>query len=78
MSKDKFVFGSSNIKIIVGGFSLSLLGFVLMIGGGSADPNEFNEAELFSFTRITVAPLLVMVGYGIVIWGIMKKNKANK
>ncbi len=78
MSKDKFVFGTGNIKIIVGGFVLSLLGFVLMIGGGSEDPNVFNEDELFSPVRITLAPTLVIAGYGIVIWGIMKKRKENK
>ena len=77
MSKEKFVFGPTNIKIIIGGFLVSLLGFVLMIGGGSEDPNVFNEGELFSPVRITVAPLLVIAGYGVVIYGIMKKRKAN-
>ena len=51
-----------------------LLGFVLMSGGGSDDPNVFNEEELFSFRRITLAPFLVILGYGIVLYGIMKKN----
>lgn len=46
-----------------------------MMGGGSDDPNVFNEEEMFSFTRITLAPILVIGGYALVIFGIMKKNK---
>ena len=45
-----------------------------MSGGGSEDPNVFNEEELFSFRRITLAPFLVMSGYGFVLFGIMKKQ----
>ena len=43
-----------------------------MSGGGSQDPNVFNEEELFSFRRITLAPFMVLLGYGIVLFGIMK------
>ena len=45
-----------------------------MAGGGSDDPNVFNKEELFSFRRITLAPFLVMLGYGLVLFGIMKKS----
>lgn len=76
-NKQKFVFGSQNYRLIIGGFLLSLIGFFLMIGGGSEDPNVFNEEELFSAMRITVAPILVIAGYGVVIYGIMKKSKAK-
>jgi hypothetical protein len=62
--------------LIIIGIAVSLIGFTLMIGGGSDDPNVFNEAEIFSFTRITLAPLLVIGGYGVVIYGIMKKRRA--
>jgi hypothetical protein len=75
--KNKFVFGSQNYYLIVGGFLVSLIGFFLMIGGGSEDPTQFNADELFSHTRITVAPILVILGYGVVIYGIMKKNKVQ-
>lgn len=75
-SENKFVFSRINIILIIAGFAVTLLGFVLMMGGGSEDPNVFNEEELFSFRRITLAPLLVITGYVIVIYGIMKKNKA--
>ena len=79
MSENKnFVFDKSNYMFIVGGFVLTLIGFLLMMGGASEDPNVFNEKEIFSFTRITLAPFLVITGYGIVIYGIMKKRKISK
>lgn len=78
MESNKFVFDKSNYMFIIGGFLLTLVGFLLMMGGGSEDPNVFNEKELFSFRRITLAPLLVIAGYGIVIYGIMKKRKQSK
>jgi len=79
MSENKnFVFDKSNYMFIVGGFVLTLIGFLLMMGGASEDPNVFNETEIFSFTRITLAPFLVITGYGIVIYGIMKKRKISK
>ena len=47
-----------------------------MSGGGSEDPNEFSE-EIFSFRRITLAPIMVLAGYGLVMYAIMKKPKAD-
>ena len=58
---------------IIIGCIVVLLGFIFMSGGGSEDPNVFNEDELFSFRRITFAPFMVMVGYGFILYGIMKK-----
>lgn len=52
--------------------SLLILGFILMSGGGSNDPNVFNEG-MFSFRRITLAPLLVVGSYIALIWLILKK-----
>lgn len=77
-SENKFVFGKQNIMFIIIGIAVTLVGFLLMMGGGSDDPNVFNGDEMFSFRRITLAPLLVIGGYGVVIFGIMRKNKANK
>ena len=76
--KNKFVFGKENYTFIIGGFVLTLIGFLFMMGGASEDPNVFNENEIFSPLRITVAPFLVIAGYGIVIYGIMKKRKISK
>jgi hypothetical protein len=79
MSENKnFVFGNDNYTFIIGGFLLTLIGFLLMMGGATEDPNVFVKEELFSFTRITLAPFLVIVGYGIVLYGIMKKRKTSK
>jgi hypothetical protein len=49
-----------------------------MIGGGADDPNSFNADELFSARRITIAPLLIVVGYIVIMVAIMKRKKANK
>jgi len=56
--------------VIVG---LLTLGFMLMSGGGSSDPNVFNE-EIFSFRRITLAPLIIIGSYSALIWLILKKS----
>lgn len=77
MSKDNFVFGKDNKRFIIGGFVITLIGFLLMMGGGSDDPTVFNAEELFSPMRITVAPFLVIVGYLVVLYGVMKKRKSN-
>jgi hypothetical protein len=53
--------------------SLLTLGFILMSGGGSDDPNIFNE-EMFSFRRITLAPLIILSSYIALIWLILKKT----
>jgi hypothetical protein len=79
MSENKnFVFGKDNYTFIIGGFFITLIGFLLMMGGASEDPNVFEVDEIFSHTRITLAPFLVITGYVIVIYGIMKKRKSSK
>lgn len=59
------------------GLAFLVLGFILMSGGGSDDPNVFNP-EIFNFTRIRLAPTLVLIGLGIQIYAILlnphKKN----
>ena len=78
-NKEQFVFGKNNIVMILVGIVVTLIGFVLMIGGSSEDPTVFNTDEIFSPVRITVAPFLVVAAYGVVIYGIMKKpNVAAK
>ena len=72
--KKNMVLNNKNYLFIILGCVVVILGFVLMSGGGSENPDVFNEEELFSFRRITLAPFLVMLGYGLVLFGIMKKN----
>ncbi len=75
--KNNFVFGKDNYIYIIGGIVITIIGFVLMMGGGSEDRFVFNGDELFSSTRITVAPFLVILGFVVVIYGIMKKRKIS-
>jgi membrane-bound ClpP family serine protease len=72
---DLFPLGRENYKLLIIGLAIILLGFILMIGGGSDDPNVFNE-EIFSFRRITLAPIIVLFGFLFEIYAIMKKPKA--
>ena len=72
--KKNMVLNKKNYLFIILGCVVVILGFVLMSGGGSENPDVFIEEELFSFRRITLAPFLVILGYGLVLFGIMKKN----
>ena len=69
-----FAFGKENYRLLLIGLVVILIGFLLMIGGGSDDPNVFSE-DIFSFRRMTLAPILVLAGYIIEIFAIMKKPK---
>lgn len=70
----------TNYKFMLIGFGIIVIGFILMIGGGSSDPQVFNEEELFSFRRITLAPIVVLAGFAFEIFAIMHKfkNKLDK
>lgn len=72
--KQEFLFDGINYKILLIGIAVIALGFVLMSGGGSTDPNVFNE-DIFSFRRIRLAPTTVLIGFGITIYSIFKKSK---
>jgi hypothetical protein len=72
--KSGFAFGRENYILLFTGLGLITLGFLLMIGGGSDDPNEFSDA-IFNFRRMTLAPILVLAGYVVEIFAIMKKPK---
>jgi len=73
-NKDKlnFALGPENYKLLAIGFVIIVAGFLLMLGGKSDNPAEFSE-EIFSFRRITLAPLVVLAGFIFEIWAIMKK-----
>lgn len=72
--KSGFPIPVSSYKMILIGFGIVVLGFILMMGGGSEDPNVFNY-DIFSFRRITLAPIVVLIGFGFVVWAIMRKPK---
>lgn len=70
----EFLFDTINYKILIIGIAVIVFGFILMSGGGSDDPKVFNE-EIFNFRRIRLAPTLVLIGFGITIYSILKKSK---
>ncbi|MEZ5103711.1 MAG: DUF3098 domain-containing protein [Draconibacterium sp.] len=71
-----FALGKENYKLMAIGFAAIVLGFVLMAGGRSDDPNVFNP-DIFSFRRLTIAPILLLFGFIFEIYAIMKKPKSN-
>jgi hypothetical protein len=72
-----FALGKENLRLLMIGFLIIIVGFVLMIGGKSTDPNVFNK-EIFNFQRITLAPIVVMTGFIFEIFAIMKKPGSEK
>ena len=69
--KKKLLFGKRNYRLMILGLVFITLGFVLMSGGGSDDPNIFND-EIYNFRRIRLAPFLVVFGFIIEVYAIMK------
>ena len=72
--KTDLAFGKENYILLLVGLAFIVTGFILMTGGGSDDPNVFSE-EIFSFRRITLAPIVVITGFVMEIFAIMKKPK---
>lgn len=75
-NQNGFVFSKTNYLLLIAGAALVVIGFMLMSGGGSEDPNVFNP-EVFSARRITVAPTVILIGFGVVMFGIFKKSKSE-
>ena len=75
MRFNHFGFQKENYKILLVGLAINIVGFILMIGGATEDPTIFNEDELFSSTRITISPALILLGYIVILYAIMKKPK---
>ena len=72
------LFGKENYKWMLIGIVLIALGLFLMGGGKSKDPNVFNPKEVYSFTRITLAPILILGGFVIEIFAIFRKDKSSQ
>jgi hypothetical protein len=69
------LFGKENYIWIAGGLAVIALGLILMAGGKSDDPNVFNANEVYSKTRITVAPILILLGLAMEVFAIFRKPK---
>ena len=69
------LFGRENYIWIIAGIAVIAIGLFLMSGGKSNDPNKFDPREVYSFTRITVAPIVILLGLGLAVFAIFKKPK---
>jgi len=72
---ENLLFTKENYKWMLIGLVIMAIGFFLMAGGKSADPNAFNDNEIYSFRRITLAPILIVAGLIVEIFAIVKKHK---
>ena len=70
------LFDKQNLWLMLLGVAVIAIGMLLMVGGRSNDPNTFNYDEVYSARRISVAPVLIIIGLAIEIYAIFKKSKA--
>ncbi len=69
------LFGKENYKWMLIGLAIIALGFFLMSGGKSEDANVFKKEEVYSTMRITVAPILILLGFGVEVFAIFRKQQ---
>ena len=74
--KKDFLFNKSNYKYVIIGILFIIFGFLLMLGGGSEDPNIFSE-EIYNFQRIRLAPAFILIGFAIQIYAILKSTEKS-
>jgi hypothetical protein len=70
-----FLFDKDNYRWMIAGVVLILIGFALMSGGKSPDPHKFDYDAIYSFRRITLAPIVILLGFAVEVYAIMKKPK---
>lgn len=75
--ESQLVFTRENYKLLIIGAVIIVIGFLLMVGGRAESPDQFNP-EIFSFRRITLAPIIVLLGFAFEIYAIMKKPKEEE
>lgn len=75
--KPLFGFRPENYRLLLIGLAINVIGFILMIGGGTEDPKKFDGSALFSEVRITIAPFLIILGYLVIMFSIMRKPKTT-
>jgi hypothetical protein len=74
---EKFIFEKENYKFMIIGLVVIAVGFILMAGGGSDDPNVFNP-DIFNWRRIRLAPTVILIGFAIEVYAILLKPKSAK
>ena len=74
--KPDFLFEKINYTFLLIGIAVIAVGFILMSGGASEDPTVFNP-EVYNFRRIRLAPAIVLIGFGITVYSVFKKEKTK-
>ena len=77
IDEKSFASPRKNVLYIIAGFAVMLFGYVLMAGGGSDNPNEFND-QMFNFRRTVLAPIVILAGMVLEIVAIMYRGKNNR
>lgn len=72
--KKEFLLKKNNFRLIILGLLFIVIGFILMSGGGSEDPNFFDN-DIYNFQKIRLAPTLILIGFVIQIYSILKSSK---
>lgn len=78
MKSDKFALPKKSFILLIVGVLLMVVGFILMSGGGTNDPDIFPEAEMFSFRRVTLAPIFILAGFAVEIFAILYIPKKER
>lgn len=73
--QNKMAFGKENYILFAASLAVLIIGYLLITGGGTEDPNVFKHEEIFSFRRITLAPIVILVGFILGFYAILKKVK---
>jgi hypothetical protein len=76
-AENRFPFVKENYVIMIIGIIVLVIGYVLMVGGRSPDPNQFYPDQVYSWRRITLAPIVIIIGFLVEIYAIMKRPKTK-
>ena len=71
------IFPKENYKFMLAGIAIIIIGFLLMMGGDSSDPNSFKPEEVYSFRRITLAPIVIVLGLLVEVYAIMRRPRTK-
>ncbi len=77
MESGKFAMPKKNLLYVLIGLAFMIAGYALMTGGGTTDPSVFTGDEMFSFRRVTLAPLFILAGFAIEIFAVMYIPKSE-
>ncbi|MBS0028737.1 DUF3098 domain-containing protein [Chitinophaga sp. 22321] len=77
LANSRPIFPKENYKIMLAGIVVIVVGFLLMMGGDTSDPNSFRPEEVYSFRRITLAPIVIVLGLMVEVYAIMRRPKTN-